>query len=246
MLSMGIASFATVGPDFTATDCNGNSHNLYSELAAGKVIVLNWVMPCGACISASVSAYNVVQGQTSSNVLYYLIDDAGNTSCASLDTWANNSFIGSNRTTFSSSAIVENNYGGIGMPHVAVVGPNGNLYFNGLNSAANNPTAISNAINQALIATGIHEMNNNVFQLTATPDFLSHAVKASYSLIESGNVKLDIINILGQSVISKSIGKQSVGNYSTELDMNGIKNGVYFLRLNTEGRVETIKFIFAQ
>ena len=35
-----IASQAQTAPDFTATDCNGTSHNLYTELAAGTVIVL--------------------------------------------------------------------------------------------------------------------------------------------------------------------------------------------------------------
>src|SRR5207249_4420212 len=96
---IGVNVFAQTAPDFTALDCNGVSHNLYTELNSGKVIVLNWVMPCSACVGPSLTAYNVVKSYASSNVLHYLIDDAGNTSCTSLSSWATGAGIGSNRTT---------------------------------------------------------------------------------------------------------------------------------------------------
>jgi hypothetical protein len=235
---------ATTAPDFTATDCNGNSHNLYTELAQGKVIVLVWVMPCGACTGPALTAYNIVQSYASPNVVYYLIDDAGNTSCTSLSTWATSSSIGTNRITFSTASIVENSYGGVGMPHVAVVGNNGEIFFNALNTAAGNSTGIQNGINSALAAaTGITENTNNAFQLNVVSLPASQSVQVSYSLKESSTITLNIINEVGQSVIKKDLGKQSIGDYTSVFDVSGVAAGIYFLRFSAANHTQAIKFI---
>ena len=47
-----ILGFAqTTATDFTANDCGGTSHTLFTELNAGNVIVITWVMPCSSCIT---------------------------------------------------------------------------------------------------------------------------------------------------------------------------------------------------
>ena len=74
-----LSAIAQTAPDFTATDCNGTSHNLYTELSGGNVVILNWVMPCGACIAPSQTAYNAAQSFAITNpgkVKYFLyVDD---------------------------------------------------------------------------------------------------------------------------------------------------------------------------
>src|SRR5258705_1758845 len=78
--------------NFTCNDCSSTAHNLFTELDAGKVVVLDFIMPCSACIAPSLTAYNIVQSYASSNpgrVLDYLSDDVGTTSCTSLNSWAN-------------------------------------------------------------------------------------------------------------------------------------------------------------
>ena len=73
--------------DFTALDCDGVSHHLFSELDSGKVIVIAWVMPCGPCGSIALDAYTASLGYAISNpgrVEFYLVDDFANTDCASL------------------------------------------------------------------------------------------------------------------------------------------------------------------
>jgi hypothetical protein len=241
---VGITSFSQTAPDFTATDCNGNTHHLYAELNAGKVIVLNWVMPCSSCISASLTAYNIVQSMGSSNVVYYLIDDAANTSCTSLSSWANSSGIGLNRSTFSTASIVESNYGGVGMPHIAVVGTsNHTFYFNALNTAANNATGIQNAINAALAATGINEPLSTPYQLNVVNSNSTKSVKVSYSLKETNDIKLEIVNYAGQVINQKVLGKQTAGDYSTEFDSGAFAGGIYFVRFTAGIRSETVRFV---
>ncbi len=238
-----LVTSAQTAPDFTATDCNGTSHNLYTEIGQGKVIVLVWVMPCGACTGPGLTAYNIVQSYASSNVLYYLIDDAGNTACTSLATWATSSGIGTNRVTFSTSSITESSYGGIGMPHIAVVGPNADFYFNALNTAAGNSTNIQNAINSALAATGIKENSDNAFQLMVFPSLSANSVKVTYSLKESATVILDILNEAGQLVSKKDLGKQSAGDYTSDFDIAGTASGIYFMRFSVANNSKTVKFV---
>lgn len=242
-VSLFTTSFAQTAPDFTANDCSGGSHNLYTELAQGKVIVLNWVMPCGACTGPSLTAYNVCQSFSNPNVLYYLIDDAGNTACSSVSSWASGAGIGTNRVTFSTSSIVESSYGGVGMPHVAVVGPNGQMYFNALGSAAGNSTAIQSAITSALAATtGITENSANTFSLSVFPNPASDRAMLNYSLKETVVVSFDVLNELGQNVASYSLDKQSVGKHAFQIDVQNLANGNYFVRFNVEQNSQTMKF----
>ena len=38
--------------DFNQYDCNGQYHNLYSELDSGYVIVMEFIMTCSSCVLA--------------------------------------------------------------------------------------------------------------------------------------------------------------------------------------------------
>ena len=250
LLSFFFAAFAATGfaqtaTDFSTTDCDGNGHTLFTELDAGKVIVLNWVMPCSSCINGSLSAYNIVQGYASSNpgqVFHWLLDDNGGSTCTTLINWCNSYGIGPNNTIFQNTgnAANEANYGGAGMPHVCVVGPDHHIYFNGLGSAAYNPTGVTNAINQALLALGIHQTQNFSFHVNAVAD--SKNVKVNFTLSEPSNVKLDILNELGQSVATRDLGKQPAGKSESEFSLSGMSQGVYFVRFNSEKNSQTVRF----
>src|SRR5262245_353846 len=126
VLFLSVISFAQTATNFTCNDCSGNSHDLFSELDAGKVIVLCWVMPCGTCTSPALTSYNVVQSFQASypnQVYFYLIDDYANTTCTSLNSWGTS--IGappsSSSLRFSNAAIDMTNYGATGMPKIVVV-----------------------------------------------------------------------------------------------------------------------------
>lgn len=240
------AATAQTAPDFTANDCSGVSHNLYSELDSGKVIVLNWVEPCGACIAASLTAYNIVEGFLTTNpgrVRYYLIDDLGNTNCSSLASWANTNSIGpADRTTFSTAAIVENNYGGVGMPHIAVVGGSSHTYFfNQLNTAANNPAAIASAIVQAL-TVGINENTGTSFGASVYPNPSTDKIKINYTLTEAGTVSFDVLNVIGKTIVTYPLSKQAAGKHDFGIDVKNLSEGIYLLRFNAGQRSQIIRF----
>ena len=145
--------------DFTTLDCNQVSHNLFTELNAGKVVVITWVMPCYFCINGANASWQAVQTFDMSNpgkVLYYLVDDFGDNTCNDLSAWitANNVAGGSPPFRFENvgKPINMNDYGSGGMPKVVVVGgPSHYVYFNENFSLAVNQPAIENAIAQGLV-----------------------------------------------------------------------------------------------
>ena len=151
MLSTGFAQTAT---NFNCNDCDGVNHDLFTELDAGKVIVICWVMPCGSCVGPSLTTSNVVQSfQTShpDKVFMYMVDDYANTNCNSLNSWANNNNINP-ASVFSNAAIKMSDYGSPGMPKVVVVGDvNHAVFYNANNSV--NATALQEAINTAITST---------------------------------------------------------------------------------------------
>jgi len=239
-----IASYAQTAPDFTAPDCDGTSHNLYGELASGKVIVLDWVMPCTSCIGPSLTAYNIVQSYSTSNpgqVLFYLIDDAANTSCLTLGGWAINNNIAPYFTSFSTASIVENDYGGIGMPHIAVVGAGGHMYFNALNGDAGNATGIQNAINSALSANGINEQAANDLKLMLSPNPVTSQARLDYFLKEASAVTIEVLNEAGQCVASYTPDHQTPGKHDYSFETKSLANGNYFVRFSSGNVSRAVK-----
>ncbi|MDP1725285.1 MAG: T9SS type A sorting domain-containing protein [Bacteroidota bacterium] len=245
LLFCGLTAFAqTTAADFTANDCASVSHNLYSELNAGKVIVVSMVHPCGSCVSPSVSANNVVKNYASTNpgkVLFYLID--GNNSCSSLNTWASPYGMGS-VVQFSSSTVKNESYYSPGMPTIMVFsGANHAIKFrqnNGLNA-----TNLTNAINAALISSAIEEKNAD-FRLSVYPNPAVDKFSVTFVLNQKTEINFEIYNILGAKIKSLEPERFSAGNHETLINIETLSNGVYFLKLNAGEYSQLIRFNIAR
>jgi hypothetical protein len=232
------AQTPTPAPDFTATDCNGISHNLYNDLNAGQVVVLVWVMPCGACINNAKGAYDAVQTFNSSNpgrIKYYMADDFGNTSCGTLQSWANTNYIKPNVTFFPNAGkeLDETNWDGTGMPHVVVIGGDRKIYFNSRNGS-NEYENIKSAIETALANSDVEMMTKPEPDFTISPN---PAVNTLEITSVSGNISTTeymILNSLGQEVLS---GTFTSGKQSSTVDISTLSSGMYLLQLKgSEGQ----------
>src|SRR5688572_1381152 len=107
LFSSGLAGAQSVAKNFNCNDCSGNNHDLFTELDAGNVVVLCWVMPCPACVGPATSAHNSIQTYSASHpgkVKFYICDDYGDTNCGSLNAWIASNGI-TTYTSFSNSSI---------------------------------------------------------------------------------------------------------------------------------------------
>ncbi|MFM8471976.1 MAG: TlpA family protein disulfide reductase [Candidatus Kapaibacterium sp.] len=118
---------AQTAPDFSLEDCDKGKHSLYQDLDAGKVVVIVWVMPCGACAMPMLTTNGVVKELNKTypgKVKLYILDDFGDTECASLVGWLKNYSIttsGGYATVATTPSVPMTDYGAIGMPKIIAV-----------------------------------------------------------------------------------------------------------------------------
>ncbi|MBI4931851.1 MAG: T9SS type A sorting domain-containing protein [Bacteroidetes bacterium] len=233
----------TTATNFTCNDCNSVSHTLFSELDAGKVIVMCWVMPCATCIPPASADAAAVQSFASSypgRVKFYLVDDVGNTSCSTLTGWASTNGITTDAAFGNSGTPIKmTDYGTSGMPKTVVLGgPNHTIFYNvnGTVSSSALQTAITNALNAS---TGISEAGN-ISSFNVFPNPTGNSTEISYSLQSSSDVKAELFNLVGEKLKSVSSGNQSAGVHKITIDCTDITNGIYFVKLIANRTEQTI------
>ena len=243
------ATFAlaqTTATDFTATDCSGTSHTLFNELDNGKVVVIAWVMPCGACVAPAKAGYDAMQSFATSNpgkVQFYIVDDYGDANCTTLSNWATSSNIGtlSNMSLFDNAGNVinMNNYGTPGMPKVVVLGgTNHQVYYNKNNGLANDQTGITAAINSALSTTSVAEFQKISFAMAPNP--AQQTVRISYAKPIN---KVTITTVSGQVV--KEFEYAS-GATNPEININTLAAGVYMIKVTDSNQESGVQQLIKQ
>jgi hypothetical protein len=236
--------------NFNANDCGGTSHSLFAELVSGKVVVLVWVMPCASCINDARGAYDAAESFSTTNpgkVVYYMADDIGNTSCGTLSGWANTNGIKPNVTFFGNSgtAINENDYGGPGMPHVVVIGPDKKIYFN-VRNGSDDYNAIKDAISQALTSTGFQESAAPIKKLGLYPNPAAESLVVKYELTAFAETQYTILNSLGEIITTGQPGNLQAGKQEIHLDVSTLKNGVYCLKLRAGNSEQVVRFVVSR
>lgn len=236
------SGYTQTATNFTCNDCSGVSHDLFTELDAGKVVVICWVMPCGSCVSPSLTTHNVVKSFATSHpdkVVMYLCDDFANTSCNSLTSWATNIGITS-ATLFSNSAIDMFDYGSPGMPKVVVVGDVNHAVFFNANDVVNG-NALEDAITTAITATttGLDQTSAPFSSAVLYPNPASDITSLSFTLNKTSPVMVDIYDLAGVRVKQLVYADLSEGQNTIEISTQSLQNGLYFIRLS-DGAISTL------
>jgi len=243
---MQFSSSAQFATDFTANDCDGTSYNLFTELNAGKVIVLCWVMPCGACTGPALTTLNVVHSYVSTNpntVHMWMVDDYANTSCAVLDNWKNNEGLGAAKS-FSNASINMNHYGSTGMPKIVVVAGGSHTVFYNANNVVN-ANALQTAINSALQTIGIDEQNTFASAISVSPNPSQGKSELKFSLLENAQVEITLFNMQGALVKNIFNGKLSRGENNIDFSTSGIAPGTYLVKVSNGSKSNYLNLVIA-
>ncbi|NIA31505.1 MAG: T9SS type A sorting domain-containing protein, partial [Actinobacteria bacterium] len=98
--------------------------------------------------------------------------------------------------------------------------------------------------------TGVRERKKEILKKTPTgfgllqnyPNPFNPTTKISFEIPQEGRVTLSIYNLQGQLVTTLVHAKLSAGVHQVSYDANGLTSGIYFARLDADGKnSDTIK-----
>ncbi len=243
-LVLTVTMFSQTATNWTCKDCSGVEHTLFDVLDAGKVIVIDWVMPCGPCAGPTITTHNVVQSYQSTHpgkVIMYLVDDYADTPCISLASWATGIGV-TNVTVFSNAAINMMDYGSVGMPKVVVIGgPEYKVYYNANNSV--NHVLMQSAINEAIAATTVGIGGNEAAfsGVSLYPNPTRSNSTLTFDLKEPSPVTIEMLSPSGQLISQQIYNSPKSGRNTFEINTEALSTGIYFVRLQASDQVSMVK-----
>ncbi len=87
---------------------------------------------------------------------------------------------------------------------------------------------------------GIEEVNLSA-GVSVYPNPANDFINVAYGLTNNSVVTLDVINIVGERVMTEYVGSQAAGNYTSRLDVSNLSAGVYMLNVTINGTVNTVR-----
>lgn len=79
----------------------------------------------------------------------------------------------------------------------------------------------------------------NIINLKQHPNPFSHTTTLEYLLPREAHVRMDVCNMLGQTLITPVNGMETAGAHTVDVTMDGFPSGVYVVRMSVGGRVLT-------
>ncbi len=241
-----ILGHSQTATDFTATDCSGNSYNLFTDLDAGKIVVITWTMPCGACVSGSLTAYNIAQSYEATypgKVKMLLVDDFGNTPCSAINSWGNSNGLG-RAIRFSDASIRMNDYGTAGMPKTVAIAPDRSVIFNENNGV--NPDSLQAAIDAVLTTTGVKNIPTSIASATVYPNPAAQKAMLNIDLVKNTEVRVCIYNLDGKELQIVYQGKCTFGENLLPLDLSRLSNGIYQIRIEEGESIKSLPILVSR
>lgn len=218
--------------DFDQADCAGTQHHLFTELEAGKVVVLEFVMlNCAPCITATKALEKIIgayPAEDKDRIEIYSMGFLNSYTCAQMNAWrTNNSFT---HEVFTGGEQQVLYYGGMGMPTIVIVGSNQHkVYYKTSGYTTSLDPQIRAAIDSALTysALGIQE-TFGCDKFSVYPTISSEDFTITVKNVPDNSV-VTIFSITGQAITSLPVDQQ--GKYTIEGDK--MPSGFYIARLKT-------------
>lgn len=233
---------AQTAPDFTLKDCNNVEHNLYADVDAGKVVVIVWVMPCGACALPTLTTGGAVRDIDKNypgKVKLYFLDDFGDTECAALRGWLKNYSIPYTAPYIAVASVTNvpmTDYGAIGMPKIiAVGGAEKNIIYNSENDV--DGFVLRDRIIEQLSTSSV-QTSEEVATLSPQPvnDVLSIRLQGQ----SSASSRISIVNARGEEVETRMT---SPAEGQVSCDVAHLPAGLYVVRIVNGTRARGMSFI---
>lgn len=229
-------------------DCNGNSHDMFSELDAGKAVVVFFFMNnCSSCppVAKKVQAMvNNVLVDYPDMVKGYVMPFNNTTTCTATANWVVNNSL-SFYAPYDSGSVQVAHYGGFGMPTVVLLGgktSNQRVLFSTLSFATSDTTIMRDSILALLATTAIQDIPAAVNSVNVFPNPSVDNVNIALDLNEQSSIAIDIIDITGKKVSHIFDDTKATGLIQQPFNTTQLSNGLYMVQFTVNGKTVTRKF----
>lgn len=90
---------------------------------------------------------------------------------------------------------------------------------------------------------GLDELFNNDIALIAYPNPADELLNLSFKLSRNANIKVSLYDYMGKEIKTIDKGKQYIGTQTIQINIADVAAGFYFLRMQLNNRIETVKLI---
>ena len=236
-----MSSAQTVAQDWSKTDCDGNTWQLFPMLDSGKVVVMEFVMPtsCAGCRNAAGYLEDIWGQFNASNpnkVEMFAIAYNNTYTCTQLANWKTTYNIPMMHPVDQGSQMLSY-YGSMGMPTIVIVGGAGHLvFYEKQGFSASDTTNIKNAIAQALATSGIADTEaGSIFNVFPNPATDMITVELS----KGANGTINVFNVLGKQVLSVQAGKEK----TKDISLASLTAGIYYVQYSTAKETYTRRIV---
>jgi hypothetical protein len=105
------------------------------------------------------------------------------------------------------------------------------------------PLSVNSIVMKSLVTSTSPEIKKIGFKIKAYPNPTSDQVYLDFSVPGNDKVNIDLFNSSGQLVNTISNSFFEAGDHQINMDMNGLPNGIYWVKFSSDTNVETVKLI---
>lgn len=233
----------TTAMNFSGPDCSGNNVDLFSDLDAGKAVMLIFYMPnCGSCPPVASKMQTMANNINSTHpglVKAYAFPYQNSTTCAYSAGWVTNNNLPLFQAMDSGAAQVAY-YGGFGMPTVVLLGgSNHDVLFVTQDFNTSDTTTMRDLILTNFTA-GLPEQTI-VQNFSAYPNPASDLLNLSFEALQGAELFLQLTDLSGKTVLTFDKEKLNKGIIEKQIDLSGLPVGTYLLNLQMNETLITEK-----
>ena len=225
--------------DFTQQDCDGGQHHLFTELDAGSVVVISFVMMnCSSCIDGTTELKTMTEAYSSSNpnrVKLYSFGYLNSYTCPQMLAWRN--LGGFTHPVFTGGQSQTDYYGGMGMPTIVVLATNNHtVLYSKLGYTSDDKPNIIAAINQGLLYNPNAINDPQASSVRIFPLQTSDLLNIKLDSPESGYISFS--DLTGREIERKYFNTTT----SFSQDISDLARGIYIVNLyGTREKLTTVK-----
>ena len=232
----------TVASDWTKTDCDGNMHNLYSELNAGNVVVMDFAMmnciPCAVATTAFAKLDQKFSVTHPGKLKHYGMGYIDSYSCTDLNSWkSQNNFT---LPVMTKCAADVKFYGGMGMPTIVIVGgPNHKVFYNKQGFVQKDTAAIIKAIENAFASAAVASSNSSE-SLSVYPNPSANSASLQIDCLKDETRQIELYSANGVNMLSIFNGRLGTGKHTMNFSTKALASGKYYINVTTAGKTSVL------